>query len=30
MVRERLRNNELIDGLVDKDLQEWLYHNKIY
>lgn len=30
MVRERLRNNELIDGLVDKDLQEWLYRNKIY
>lgn len=30
MVREKLRNNQLIDGLVDKDLQEWLSHNKIY
>ena len=30
MVREKLRNNQLIDGLVDKDLQEWLRHNKIY
>ena len=30
MVREKLRNNQLIDGLVDKDLKEWLSHNKIY
>lgn len=30
MVREKLRNNQLINGLVDKDLQEWLCHNKIY
>ena len=30
MVREILKNNQLIDGLIDKDLQEWLSLNKIY
>ena len=30
MVREILKNNQSIDGLIDKDLQEWLSLNKIY
>tara|TARA_B100001113_G_C20949085_1_gene552313 strand:+ start:123 stop:761 length:639 start_codon:yes stop_codon:yes gene_type:complete len=29
-VREILKNGQLIDGLIDKDLQDWLSLNKIY
>tara|TARA_B100000242_G_C43047950_1_gene489268 strand:- start:1656 stop:2327 length:672 start_codon:yes stop_codon:yes gene_type:complete len=29
-VREILKNNQLIDGLIDEDLQDWLSQNKIY
>ncbi len=30
MVREKLKNNQSVEGLVDKDLQEWLALHKIY